>query len=69
MQGKIVVLPGGNVQIFADDASFEEAEAWTRTIIASFQAKGIPVELIGKIEQHKDGGTHVHIHDEVRHQQ
>ncbi len=68
MKIRVFALPGGNVQIFVDEGTFEEAKAATSAVLAQLQARGLPVELVGQIEQHKDDVTHVHIHQEA-HQQ
>jgi hypothetical protein len=69
MKARLFRLPGGQVQIFVDEGTFEEAQAFTRTVMATLQAKGIPVELVGKIEQHRDDVTHVHVHHDVSQKQ
>ncbi len=56
------VLPGGTVQVFVDEGTFEEARAATNAMLAQLQAQGLPVELVGQIEQHKGDVTHVHVH-------
>jgi CRISPR/Cas system type I-B associated protein Csh2 (Cas7 group RAMP superfamily) len=63
---KVFVLPGGNVQIFVDGpVSFEQAQRITEAVIAQLQATGITFTAIGAVEQHKDGVSHVHIHEGV----
>ena len=69
MQARLFRLPGGQLQVFVDDGSFEEAQAFTRKLLAELQAKGIPVELVGKIEQHRDDVRHVHVQHDVSQKQ
>jgi len=62
MKLNIIILPGGEIQILGDDASFEQTRQATNTLIAHLQARGLPVELIGPIERHKpDGPPHAHV--------
>ena len=65
----VYVLEKGEVQVFVDDASDEEAVSLTGEIYATLKAAGIPFERIGKIEFHRDGGDHVHVVSEVKHEQ
>ena len=69
MKMRVFALPGGKIQIFVDEGSFEEARTATQTLLAQLKAKGLPVELAGQIEQHKDDVSHVHVHHEVSQQQ
>lgn len=68
MEIRVFVLPGGKLQIMVDGAglSFEQAKAATAQVLAQLQAQGIPAEMIGNVEQHKDGVDHVHIQHEVK---
>jgi hypothetical protein len=61
MKIRVFVMPGGTVQVFVDEGTFEEARAATNAIFAHLKAQGLPVELVGQIEQHKDDVTHVHV--------
>ena len=66
MNIKVFVLPGGTVQIFVDgQVSFEQAQRVTEAVIAQLQASGIPFTTVGAVEQHRDGVSHVHIHEGV----
>lgn len=65
MQIKVYALPGGQLQVMVDDASFEEAQQATQTLLAHLNASGLPIELTGQIEQHKAGVSHVHIQQQV----
>jgi hypothetical protein len=69
MKARLFRLPEGQIQIFVDEGSFEEAQAFTSTLIAQLQAQDIPVELVGKIEQHRDDVTHVHVQHDVSQKQ
>jgi len=69
MKMRVIALPGGNIQVFVDEGSFEEAQVATRTILEQLKASGLPVELNGKIEQHRDDVTHVHVQHDVNQQQ
>lgn len=68
MQVKIYVLPSGQLQVMVVDASFEEAQNVTQTLLTHFKASGLPVELAGQIEQHKAGVGHVHVQQKVQQQ-
>ena len=62
MEVKVIVLPGGKLQIFVDgQISFEQAAQITKTVLAQLNAAGIDISEIGAVEQHKDGVTHVHV--------
>ncbi len=65
MQVKVYALPGGQLQVMVDDASFEEAQNVTQTLLAHLKASGLPVELAGQVEQHKAGISHVHVQQKV----
>ncbi len=65
MKIRVFALPGGNVQVFVDEGTFEVARAATNAILAQLQAQGLPVELVGQIEQHKDDVAHVHVHQDA----
>jgi hypothetical protein len=65
MKIRVFALPGGNVQIFVDEGTFEEARAATSALLTQLKAQGVPVELVGQIEQHKADVTHVHVHQET----
>lgn len=67
MKVRIIVLPGGKLQIFVDEGTFEEAAQATRAILADLSAQGVPIQSVGDIEQHRDGVSHVHVIQEVRH--
>jgi hypothetical protein len=66
---RVFVLPGGKIQIFVDNGTEEEARTATRSVLAQLQTSGIPFSEIGDIEVHRTGGTHVHIVNEVKHEQ
>lgn len=68
MKVRVFALPGGAIQIFVDEGSFEGAKEVTSTLLAQLQAQGVPVALVGPIEQHKDDVTHVHVHQETQQQ-
>ena len=68
MKIRVFALPGGTIQVFVDEGTFEEAKAATTTLLAQLKAQGLPVALVGQVEQHKDDVTHVHVHQDA-HQQ
>ena len=62
VQVRVFVLPGGNIQIFGDTGTDEEATIATRKVLAKLQAHGISFESIGEIEFHRTGDSpHVHV--------
>jgi len=65
MKLRVFALPGGKIQVFGDEGTFEEVKAATTILLAQLKAGGLPVELVGQIEQHKDDVTHVHIHQDT----
>lgn len=65
MKMRVIALPGGTIQVFVDEGSFEEAQVATRTLLEQLKATGLPVEMNGKIEQHRDDVTHVHVQHDV----
>jgi hypothetical protein len=69
MKARVFVLPGGKIQIFVDEGTFEEAQALTKLIIGRLQAAGLPIEQTSEIEMHRDGVEHVHVQEEVSHDQ
>lgn len=61
---RVIVLPGGKLQIFVDGegVSFEEAQIATLRVLAQLRAKGLDVQQTSEIEQHRDAGVdHVHV--------
>ena len=61
---RVIVLPGGKLQIFVDGegVSFEEARIATLQVLAQLRAKGLDVQQTSEIEQHRDAGVdHVHV--------
>ena len=66
---RVFVLPGGKIQIFVDEGTEEEARLATKAVLTQLQAAGIPFSEIGDIELHRTGGTHVHVTQEVKHEQ
>ena len=65
---RVVLLPGGNIQVFVDgDVSFEEAEGITRQFVADLRAAGVGSVTMGEVEQHKAGVDHVHVYQEHQH--
>lgn len=69
MQMCVIVLADGTIQIFGDEGPFEEARQATERLLALLAEKGVPVERIGEIEQHRPDVEHVHLQEEVRHDQ
>jgi len=65
MKIRVFALLGGSVQIFVDEGSFEEAKTVTAALLAQLQAQGLPLSLVGPIEQHKDDVTHVHVQQDI----
>ena len=61
MKMRIFALPGGQLQVFVDEGTFAEAKAATEEVLARLNALGLPVELVGQIEQHKNEVSHVHV--------
>jgi hypothetical protein len=71
MEIRVFVLPAGKLQIFGDGdgVTFEQARAATEQILAGLKAQGLPAEMIGDVEMHKDGVSHVHMQQGVKHEQ
>ncbi len=63
---RIILLPGGKIQVFVDEGTDEEAKAISEGVVATLKAAGIPLESIGEVEFHRTGSDHVHIEQEVR---
>jgi hypothetical protein len=66
MKIRMFALPNGQVQILVDETSFEEAQQMTTLLLTQLQAQGMPLELLGQIEQHKAEVSHVHVRQEVK---
>lgn len=69
MDVRVFILPGGKLQVFVDGdgVTFEQARAATEQVIGQLQAQGIPAEMIGDVEMHKDGVHHVHVRQAITH--
>jgi len=61
MQVRVFVLPGGKLQILVDSGTFEEARAATLGLVQAAQVQGLPIEIMGDVEQHRDDTSHVHV--------
>lgn len=68
MEVRVFVLPGGKLQVFIDGngVTFEEARAVTERVLGQLQAQGVPAEMIGDVEMHKDGVHHVHVPQTIK---
>lgn len=67
---RVVVLAGGQLQIFGDAGTFAETKQATEQILALLQANGLPVQMQGQVEQHRDDGPdHVHVIQQTAQQQ
>ncbi len=62
---RIILLPGGKIQVFVDEGTDEEATQISKGVLATLQAAGIPLESIGEVELHRTGSDHVHVEQEV----
>ena len=60
MRMRVVILPDGAVQIFADEGSFEEAALRVQQVVAALGAVDA-----GPVEQHRHGPDEVHVHEQV----
>lgn len=61
---RVIVLPGGKLQVFVDGSgvSFEDARLATLKVLGELRARGLQVEQTSEIEQHRDAGVqHVHV--------
>jgi len=63
---KVFVLPKGQLQIFVDNATDDEAVRIINAVLSQLQQVGVPLSDIGEIEFHRKGGEHVHVISEVR---
>ena len=63
---RIILLPGGKLQVFVDEGTDLEARQISEGVLATLQAAGIPLESIGEVEFHRTGSEHVHVENEVR---
>jgi MFS superfamily sulfate permease-like transporter len=69
MQIRVVALSDGTIQIFGDEGPFEAARQATERLLALLAEQGVPVELVGAVEQHRADVEHVHLQEEVRRDQ
>lgn len=71
MELRVLVLPGGRLEIAADgEISFEQAEAVTAAVLAQLGAALPGLAQKGEVERHRTGGPdHAHIvpHTTVTH--
>lgn len=59
---RVFVLPGGRLQIFVDNGSFEQAKTATLQLLQGIQAQAFSaLQIEGEVEQHRDGHEHVHV--------
>lgn len=70
MKYRILVLSGGQVEIQGlDGAEFPVFKAVTESMMEKFAEKGVNLALQGEMENHRDGLQHVHLVEQIRHQQ
>jgi len=65
MKARVFVLEGGKIQIFVDEGTFDEAKDLTGRILATLEAQGVPLDLVGDVEMHRSGVEHAHVQEEV----
>jgi len=59
----IVLNPDGSVRLNAVNGTFEEGAAKILKLAELLRLQGVPVEVVGVPEQHReDDPTHVHTH-------
>lgn len=66
MQLRVVVLGDGTIQIFGEEGPFSEAKEATESLLALLAERGVPVELVGEVEQHRPDVQHVHLRGVVK---
>ncbi len=66
MKARIVIMPDGQVTVFADEGSAETARPELAKVFAALQAAGLAVDQLGQPEQHRHDDQHNHV-KEVNH--
>lgn len=65
---RVYALAEGNLQVFVDNGSFEQAKATTLALLEQFQAEGVEVKRTSEVESHRTGGMeHVHVANMHKH--
>lgn len=59
MKMRVVVLPNGQINIFADEGTFAEGKEKIEALLAALGAAGIEFAEVGQVEQHKHDHEHV----------
>jgi len=62
VRARVFVLPNGRAHVFVDTGTFVAAKAVTLQLLQQIQARGLPLQMIGEVEQHRDDVSHVHVH-------
>jgi hypothetical protein len=65
----VFVLPTGQIQVFVNNATDEEAVEISKKVMEKLKISGLKFGSIEKPEFHKDGGDHVHVVNEVINEQ
>jgi hypothetical protein len=53
MKARIVILPTGQITIFVEEGSFEDAKQSLNRFLAELEAQGFDFESVGQVEQHR----------------
>ena len=68
MEVRVLVLPGGKLQIFVDgQVTFDQAQAITQAVLAQLAVQGVAISEVGPVEQHREGVTHAHVQEHIHH--
>lgn len=66
---QVFLLPNGEIQVFVDNATEEEAVAISKKVMAALKVSGLKFGSVEEPEFHKDGGDHVHVRNEAQNEQ
>lgn len=59
MKVRVIVLPNGQVSVFADEGTFDQAASKIEAIMAALGAQGIEFSEVGQVEAHRHDHEHV----------
>jgi len=65
MRARIVILPTGQISIFVEEGTFEDAKQSLNRFLAELEAQGLDFESVGQAEQHRHAAQHLEVKHRV----
>jgi len=65
MRARIVILPTGQISIFVEEGTFEDAKQSLNRFLAELEAQGLDLESVTGVEQHRHAAQHLEVKHRV----